>query len=322
MKRVFHVAVALAALFFTLPALAQSFPVTIKHAHGETVIPAAPQRVVTWGWSSTEAAIALGTVPVGFPTFRSEGLDLDVVPWVQEAIDAAGVPTPVYLDNAASPPIEQIAALKPDLILAVYSGITEDEYKLLSRIAPVVAYPTTPWTASWQETITIVGEALGKADEGRAMVADLEQFIKDEAAKHPVLAGTSAVTMIDYNGAAAIHSADDARAKLLKLAGLAIPDRPAAAGEPQGFWYALSYENFDQIPADVLITFFSTEQAADEWFARDYVQIAPQIARGAYVRMDNRLLNSAVISSSALSIRWGMPQYFELIAEAAEKAKE
>lgn len=322
MKRVFHVAVALAALFFTLPALAQSFPVTIKHVHGETVIPAAPQRVVTWGWSSTEAAIALGTVPVGFPTFRYEGLDLDVVPWVQEAIDAAGVQTPVYLDNAASPPIEQIAALKPDLILAVYSGITEDEYKLLSQIAPVVAYPTTPWTASWQETITIVGEALGKADEGRAMVADLEQFIKDEAAKHPVLAGTSAVTMIDYNGAAAIHSADDARAKLLKLAGLAIPDRPVAAGEPQGFWYALSYENFDQIPADVLITFFSTEQAADEWFARDYVQIAPQIRKAAYVRMDDRLLNTAVISSSALSIRWGMPQYFELIAAAAEKAKE
>jgi iron complex transport system substrate-binding protein len=315
--------IALFALaFLAIPAVAQDFPVTIKHAHGETIIPATPQRVVTWGWSSTEAAIALGTVPVGFPPFRSEGLDLDVVPWVQEAIDAAGVEQPVYLDNAASPPIEQIAALKPDLILAVYSGITEDEYKLLSRIAPVVAYPTTPWTASWQETITIVGEALGKADEGRAMVADLEQFIKDEAARHPVLAGTSAVTMIDYNGAAAIHSADDARAKLLKLAGLVIPDRPAAAGEPQGFWYALSYENFDQIPADVLITFFSTEQAADEWFARDYVQIAPQIASGAYVRMDDRLLNSAVISSSALSIRWGMPRYFELIAAAAERAKE
>lgn len=311
-----------ALLVLASPAAAQQFPVTIKHAHGETIIAAAPQRVVTWGWSSTEAAIALGTVPVGFPTFRSEGLDMDVVPWVQEAIEAAGAPQPVTLDNGASPPIEQIAALKPDLILAVYSGITEDEYKVLSQIAPVVAYPTTPWTASWQETITIVGEALGKPDQGRAMVAELEQFIKDEAAKHPVLAGTSAVTMIDYNGAAAIHSADDARAKLLKLAGLSIPDRPAVAGEPQGFWYALSYEVFDQVPADVLITFFSTKDAADEWFARDYVQIAPQIARGAYVRMDDRLLNTAVISSSALSIRWGMPQYFELIAEAAKKAKQ
>lgn len=311
-----------ALLFIAAPAWAQDLPVTIKHAFGETVIPGAPQRVVTWGWSSTEAAIALGTVPVGFPTFRSEGLDMDVVPWVQEAIEAAGAPAPVYLDNAASPPIEQIAALKPDLILAVYSGITEDEYKVLSRIAPVVAYPTTPWTASWQEVITIVGDALGKPAEGRAMVAELEQFIKDEAAKYPVLAGTSAVTMIDYNGAAAIHSADDARAKLLKLAGFVIPDRPAVAGEGEGFWYPLSYEVFDQVPADVLITFFSTPGAADEWFARDYVQIAPQIAKGAYVRMDDRLLNTAVISSSALSIRWGMPQYFERIADAAAKAKQ
>ncbi len=312
----------LALLFFVSPATAQQFPVTIQHALGETVIPAKPQRVVTWGWSSTEAAIALGTVPVGFPTFRSEGYDEDVVPWVQEAIAAAGVPAPVYLDNAASPPIEQIAALKPDLILAVYSGITSDEYRVLSQIAPVVAYPTTPWTASWQETITIVGESLGRPDEGRALVAELEQFIRDEAAKYPALAGTSAVTMIDYNGAAAIHSAEDARAKMLQLAGLTIPERPAAAGAPQGFWYALSYENFDQIPADVLITFFSTKQAADEWFARDYVQIAPQIAKGAYVRMDDRLLNTAVISSSALSIRWGFPEYFARLAEAAEKAKE
>lgn len=322
MPRLIRALVVLTALFFCLPAFAQAFPVTIKHAFGETVIPAAPQRVVTWGWSSTDAAIALGVVPVGFPSFRSEGFDKDVVPWVEEALTKLGAPTPAILDNAASPPIEQIAALKPDLILAVYSGITEAEYKLLSQIAPVVAYPTTPWTASWQEVITIVGQALGKPDEGRALVADLEGFIKDEALRHPGLAGTSALTMIDYNGAAAIHSAEDARAKLLALAGFKIPEKPAAAGPNEGFWYPLSYENLDQIPADVLITFFSTKEAADEFFARDFVQLAPQIRKGAYARMDDRILNMAVISASALSIRWGIPQYFDKIAAAAEKARE
>ncbi|RYG94610.1 MAG: iron-siderophore ABC transporter substrate-binding protein, partial [Alphaproteobacteria bacterium] len=191
---------ALALLALVSPATAQSFPVTIKHAFGETVIPAPPQRVVTWGWSSTDAVIALGVVPVGFPTFRSAGFDKDVTPWIEEALSQLGAATPAILDDSASPPIEQIAALKPDLILAVYSGITEDEYKLLSQIAPVLAYPTTPWTASWQEVITIVGQALGKPDDGEAMVAELERFIKDEALKHPGLAGTSAVTMIDYNG--------------------------------------------------------------------------------------------------------------------------
>ena len=41
-----------------------TFPVTIEHAFGETEIPEAPERVVTWGWGSTEAALAVGVVPV------------------------------------------------------------------------------------------------------------------------------------------------------------------------------------------------------------------------------------------------------------------
>lgn len=312
---------AVAALFLALlapPALAQSFPVTIKHALGETVIPAAPQRIVTLGWSSTDAAIALGTVPVGFPSFRSAGFDKDIVPWVEEGIAKAGAPTPTTFDDTAGAPIEKIAALKPDLILAVYSGITADEYKLLSQIAPVVAYPENPWTATWQQVITTSGEAMGKSAEAIALVAELEAFIKAEAAKYPALAGKSAVTLIDYNGAAAIHSADDARAKLLALAGLVIPDRSPAGGELQGFWYPLSYENFDQIPADILIGFFNSPELADEFFARPYIDSAPQVKSGAYVKMDDRILNMSVISSSALSIKWGMPRYFEKIAAAAE----
>jgi iron complex transport system substrate-binding protein len=318
MRLVLH---AVAALFLALtasPVLAQSFPVTIKHALGETVIPAAPQRIVTLGWSSTDAAIALGTVPVGFPSFRSAGFDKDIVPWVEEGIAKAGAPGPTTFDDTAGAPIEKIAALKPDLILAVYSGITEDEYKLLSQIAPVVAYPEHPWTATWQQVIAISGEAMGKSAEATALVAELEAFIKAEAAKYPALAGKSAVTLIDYNGAAAIHSADDARAKLLALAGLVIPERSPAGGELQGFWYPLSYENFDQIPADILIGFFNSPELADEFFARPYIDSAPQVKSGAYVKMDDRILNMSVISSSALSIRWGMPRYFEKIAAAAE----
>jgi iron complex transport system substrate-binding protein len=308
-------------LLAVAPAGAQTFPVTIAHAYGETIIDQPAERVVTWGWSSTEASIALGVVPVGFPSFRSEGFDHDVVPWVEEALVKASAEMPFILDNSASPPIEQIAALKPDLILAIYSGITEDEYKLLSQIAPVVPFPETPWTASWQQVIAITGEALGKPEEGKALVARLEQFVRDEAAKYPELAGTSAVTLIDYDGALAIHSADDARAKMLALAGMSIPPRPEAAGPVQGFWYPMSYENADQIPADVLIPFFSSTEAADAFFVIPTIAAAPQIRKGAYVRMDDRIFNTGVISSSALSIEWAMPRYFELIVEAARKAK-
>ena len=34
-------------------------------------------------------------------------------------------------------------------------GITEEQFKKLSDIAPTIAYPEAPWTTTWQDTITI-----------------------------------------------------------------------------------------------------------------------------------------------------------------------
>src|SRR6218665_2496489 len=72
---VLAVSLALAAT----AAFAQDFPVTIPHAFGETTIPAKPQRIVTWGWASQDAVIALGEVPVGIPHFAYGG-DADGAP--------------------------------------------------------------------------------------------------------------------------------------------------------------------------------------------------------------------------------------------------
>ena len=36
---------------------------------------------------------------------------------------------------------EAVADTQPDVILASYSGLTQEEYDTLSKIAPVVAYP-------------------------------------------------------------------------------------------------------------------------------------------------------------------------------------
>lgn len=320
MRTLLKLAIGLVLVVLASAAVAaEAFPVIIKHVFGATTVAKPPERIVTWGLSSQDALIALGKVPVGMPTFRSEGFDHDILPWTAEGIAALGGAEPFIFDNATDIPVEQIAALKPDLILAVHSGISAEDYGRLSQIAPVIAYPGEAWTTTWQDVITMTGRAIGKPAEGEALVADLKQFVLDQAAARPQMAGKSFVTLIDYNNEIGIHSAADTRASFLASAGMVIAEKVDGAGEGELYWYPLSYELFDTIPADILIGYFHTPALADEFFSRPFVKAAPQVARGAYVKMDDRALNMAMISMSALSLRWGVPRYFDKIAAAAER---
>src|SRR5690606_32778359 len=102
---------------------AASFPVEIEHAYGTTEITEAPQNVVTWGWGSTEAAIAVGVHPVGMTEQVWTVGEGGHLPWIEEAVTEAGEELPTLLtDDFTAPPYEEIIALEPDLILAPYSG--------------------------------------------------------------------------------------------------------------------------------------------------------------------------------------------------------
>jgi iron complex transport system substrate-binding protein len=114
-------------LAFATPALSQDFPVQIDHAYGSTTIESAPHRVVTWGATSYDAVIALGIVPVGIPRVPYGGDAEGKLPWTVEAVEALGGTFPALLTPGAEVAIEEIAALNPDLIIAVYSGITHEQ---------------------------------------------------------------------------------------------------------------------------------------------------------------------------------------------------
>ena len=320
-KQVFRLAVVLASAVFAHAAQAQDFPVTITHAFGETTIPAKPQRIVTWGWGAQDAVIALGEVPVGVPFF-SYGADAEgVLAWTREGVEALGAAYPTILPNAAEPPVEAIAALTPDLIVAVYSGLTEDEYNVLSGIAPVVAYPEGPWATTWQETITITGEAMGKKAEAEALVADLTTFIGEETAKYPEVAGISFAGIMDYNGQVAVYAPLDARTKFLVDAGLSTPQSVIDRAEGSEFYFSVSYENFDQIGADIIISYFDTPEADAAFFDNPVIALAPPVEKGAVAHVIGPDLISSMSPPSALSLKWGYPRYIELIAGAAEAAR-
>ena len=102
-------------LAFASAAHAQPFPITIKHAFGETVILAKPLRIVTWGWASQDAVLALGEIPVGIPHFAYGGDEDGALGWDRGAVTVLGGTFPTILPAGTGVPIEAIAALQPDL---------------------------------------------------------------------------------------------------------------------------------------------------------------------------------------------------------------
>ncbi|MEY2849504.1 MAG: hypothetical protein RI885_2171 [Actinomycetota bacterium] len=154
--------------------------VTIEHAFGETVVPADPQNVVTLGWGSTDAAIALDVIPVAIPFDSYAGDENGVLPWIADAVADADAELPTILpDSPDEPPYEAIAEADPDVILAVYSGISEEQYETLSEIAPTVAYPGEAWSTPWRDVVTTVGEALGKSDEAATVLSGIEDQLAE-----------------------------------------------------------------------------------------------------------------------------------------------
>ena len=106
-----------------------AFPLTISSALGDAVIASEPSRVATWGWGATDAVIALGVTPVAIPSDDYSGGDDRIAPWVEEGLASLGGESPLVLDGSANTlSTEELLTATPDVLLAPYSGITQEEF--------------------------------------------------------------------------------------------------------------------------------------------------------------------------------------------------
>jgi len=292
--------------------------ITIQHAFGETVVPEGVERVVTLGWGSTDAAIALGVIPVAIPFEGYAGDENGVLPWIREAIEEAGEEIPTVLpDSPDEPPYEEIDAANPEVILAPYSGITEEQYDLLSEIAPVVAYPETPWATPWRDVISITGEALGKSDEATAVLDGIDEELAAQAEAHPEFAGKTIAAVWDTAGTFYVYKKADPRVEFLfDLGFVNAPAVDELSNGDDSFFYTLSYEQLDQLEADVVLSFASTPEEGEAFLTGTATSLIPAVQAGGVATLTGTEYISAVSPPTALSLPWGLDALIEALTSA------
>ncbi|SNT50990.1 ABC transporter substrate-binding protein [Rhodococcoides kyotonense] len=238
---------------------AGSSSVTIEHIYGSTTIEETPQRVVTLGVSDADAAIALGTVPVGNTgySFYETGLG----PWTDDAVGDSPL---TLIESDSEPNLEQIAELAPDLIIGINAGFDEAVYGKLSEIAPTIARPadTAAYTVSRVKATETIATALGVPERGDELNRETAELLDKTKAEHPEFAGRTGVAVLPYDGQYGAFLPGDARGQFLNSLGLSIPDAITSQDTGESFFVPVSAENIGMLDADVIL-FLGTDENID-----------------------------------------------------------
>jgi iron complex transport system substrate-binding protein len=200
---------------------AGAFPVTIKNKYGDTVIKQAPQRIVLVGLVEQDALLALGVTPVATTEWFGDKPGA-LFPWAKAKLGGNAVPQ--VLSDKDGIQFEKVAALQPDLIIGLYAGITADDYKKLTAIAPTVAQlPGAPdYGVGWQDVTRTVGKAVGKPKEADDLVKGVEDRFAKVREAHPEFKGKTALMASPYEGYF-IYGSQDPRSRLLTDLGFSLP---------------------------------------------------------------------------------------------------
>jgi iron complex transport system substrate-binding protein len=298
-----------------------AFPVTIEHAFGETTISQKPVRVATVSWSNQEVPLALGVVPVGMAAVSWGDDDGDgVLPWVEDRLAELGADTPVLFDETDGIDFEAVNDTRPDVILAGYSGLTQEEYDTLSKIAPVVAYPEVAWGTSLEDMIRIDAKALGLDAEADAFIDELRGEIDAALDANAVIRDQKILfSFIDPSDFSQIgfYTSLDTRPGF--LAGLGLPEPSIVAEESAGsdaFYTSVSAEQAERFAdVDIFVTYGDPEGDLVERMQADpLLSKIPAIAAGHVVILPDSTPLAAAANPSPLSIGYNIGDYLALFA--------
>lgn len=283
--------------------------------------------MATVAWANHEVPLALGVVPVGMAAATWGDDDGDgLLPWVSERLEELDAEPPVLFDETDGIDFEAVADTQPDVILAGYSGLTQEDYDTLSEIAPVVAYPETAWGTPWRETIEVNSQALGMAAEGEALVADIEENIADTVAEHPELEGKTAMflTHVDSTDLSEVsfYTTHDTRVQFFDDLGLSQPGSiEEASGTTDAFSLTQSAEQADAFDDVDLIVTYGDDSLVAALEADPLLSQMPAVTNDAIVPLSGDGPLGTAANPTPLAIDYVLDDYVDLLAEAASQGQ-
>jgi iron complex transport system substrate-binding protein len=291
-------------------AISAEFPVRVSHKYGTAEITSEPSRVVSLSFIGHDFLLALGVVPHALRMWYGPH-PFGVWPWAQ---DALGDGEPIVMRGELD--IEAIAAMKPDLIVGQWSGMTESDYALLSQIAPTIA-PKEGWGdygAPWDEMLRTLGVATGRSDTAEGHIARINARFALIRAAHPEWQGASAVTV--WSGRVGAYTARDIRGQFLAELGFKEPDALRYVGIFEGFYKIVPEEVTDPIDADALIWLDSgTNVEKINSLPLRHTMRANQEGREIYLGLDE---TAAISHASPLSIDYTLDFLVPLLEAAMD----
>lgn len=137
-------------------------PKTVKHKYGETTIPAAPKRIVSF---NLEDMLLTLDIPLVLAAPHGENY------YLEPKLKQKNIPMTLWSADAIS--FEAIVAANPDLIVAT-EAINQNAYEQMSKIAPTIVFNRD----NWRSSIVDIGKALGIEDKANAIVKGYDDKVK------------------------------------------------------------------------------------------------------------------------------------------------
>jgi iron complex transport system substrate-binding protein len=307
-----------------------SFPVTLPHVFGSTTVKSEPVRIATLGYASQDVCLQLGVLPAGIPQYELRGFRPSL--WFSKAVTTMNAVMPVQYRDNEEPPYEELESLKPDLILAVNSGISREEYNKLTEIAPVVAYPGKPFATDWRTTTTMVGTAIGKPQGARDLIQSVEAGITKAKSSYADLEGSTFVYLGASEAPGAdfeVYDEDSNQVRILKDFGV-VPAPVTAkvvaegrrktveAGTGPVLWES---RRAGELEADIDVVAVSSGEK--ESILKDGIlDVLPGARRQSLVVVQSSDDALALVEASPMGVKWATLTVLPELARAAYEAKK